>query len=103
ETTRDDRAALRIELARLAEIVRAIEKAQAGRMRGRHRAELLFELQPHGHRVDAEVLTGQTREEQFPAVLAFEGSTEGVGHLEPSLVIDACRRITPKHARLLHF
>src|SRR5262249_40862711 len=47
--------------------------------------------------------TGQAREEELPPVLAFKGGAKPVRHLEPSLVIDARRRIAPKHATLLHF
>ena len=63
-------------------------------------AELLLDLQPHRHRIDADVFAGQAGEEQLTAVLAFEQGAEGVRNLEPPLVIDASRRIAPKHATL---
>src|SRR5258706_15179199 len=72
-------------------------------MRGRHPAEFFFGFEPHGHWIDPDVFAGQACEKQFPAVLAFEEGAEGIRHLEPPLVIDASRRVAPKHAQLLHF
>ena len=82
----------------------AIEKPQrAGCVEGIC-AELLFDLEPHRHRIDADVLAGQARQEQFAPVLAFESATrKRVRDLEPSLVIDSRRRVAPEHAQLLHF
>ena len=70
---------------------------------GRHAAELFLQVQPYGHGIDPNVLTGQTGEEEFTAVLALEQGLKGIRHLESALVVDASRRVAPKHAQLLHF
>src|SRR6266498_2755136 len=66
-------------------------------MRRRHVADLVFHLEPHGHRVDADVLAGQAREEELTSVLRFEERAKRVRHLESALVIYAGRGITPEH------
>ena len=72
-------------------------------MGGCHRAKLLLDLEPHRHRIDAYEFAGDARQKQLASVFAFEQGTKGVRHLEASLVIDARRRVAPKHATLLHF
>ena len=42
-------------------------------------------------------------EEELTAVLILEKGLKGVRHLESALVVDASRRVAPKHAQLLHF
>jgi hypothetical protein len=99
---RDQHTALHVELRRLAEVVDPIEEAEPRRVRRRHPAQLLLDVEPDRHRIDPDVLARQARQEEFTAVLALEQGPEGVGHLEPTLVIDASRRVAPKHATLLH-
>jgi hypothetical protein len=69
---RNQHPPLYVELGDLAEVVHAIEKTQLCRMCGGHRAELLLDVEPHGHRVDADELAREAGNEQFAAVLAFE-------------------------------
>src|SRR5262245_2061886 len=66
-------------------------------MRRRHRAELLFDLGPHRHRIDADVVAVEARKEDLAAVLALHERPEHAGHLESSLVIDPGGLMTPKH------
>ena len=104
QADRNEHAALHVEFADLPVVVHAIEEAQPRRMgRWASRSSFCSSSEPHGHRVDADVLARQTRHEQFPAVLAFEQEPEGRRHLEPPLVIDSRRRVAPEHATLLHF
>src|ERR1700733_13108931 len=72
-------------------------------MRRRHGADLLFDLQPHGHWRNTHVLARQTREEKFAPVFAFAQGAKVFWHVESMRVIDTCRRVAPKHATLLHF
>ena len=106
QANRDDDAALRVELGGLSEVVHAIQIAQPRWMRRRHRAELLFDLEPDRQRIDADVLASKTCQEQFAAVLALEQSAKSIGDLESPFVIDASRRVAPKHTKpllSLHF
>src|SRR6187402_758030 len=68
----------------------------------RHRTELLLDLEPDGHRVDAYEFAGQAREEELAAELRFEQGPERGRDLEATLVVDPGRRIAPKHETLLH-
>src|SRR5262249_22992015 len=93
----DDDAALAVELGGLPEVIDAIEVAELRRVARRHACEFFLELEPHGQRKNANIFTGQAGEEELAAVLRLEERTEDVGHLESSFVIDAGRRVTPKH------
>ena len=72
-------------------------------MRGRNLAELALDLDPDGHRVDANRLAAEARDEQVTAVLGLDEGPERVGNLEPPLVIDFGGVVSPKHSLLLHF
>src|ERR1043166_3519282 len=68
----------------------------------RHRGKLFFALEPHGHRVNADVLAREAGQEDLPAVFLFDKTAKGVRNLEPPLVIDAGGGTTPEHETLLH-
>ena len=70
-------------------------------MRRRHLAELFFFLEPHGHRIDADVLAGQARDEQFTAVLGLEQGPKDVRDLESPFVIYASLFVASKHSKPL--
>src|SRR5688572_18187727 len=63
EVRRNDDAALTIEFAGLAEIIDAVEELQSSRVIVGNLRELLLDLQPQGHRIDADALPRQTRDE----------------------------------------
>ena len=54
-------------------------------MRRRHAAELLFDLEPHGHRIDADVLAGQAREEELRPYLLSSKDRKAFGTLSRPL------------------
>src|ERR1700704_177689 len=68
-------------------------------MRRRHLAELLFDVDPDGHRVQAHVFARQAGQEQLAAVLGLEVQTEDVRNLESALIIYAGLLVTSKHAQ----
>src|SRR6476620_11155641 len=45
----------------------------------------------------------QTGNEQFSPVFILDERAETVGDFESPPVVNFCRRVAPKHARLLHF
>ena len=64
-------------------------------MRGGHRAELLLDRLPDGHRVDADAVAGEAGDKEIPAVLPLDQGTEAVGDLESSLVINLGGGVAP--------
>src|SRR5712672_872229 len=68
-------------------------------MRGRHLAELFFNVDPDRHRVQTHVFARQAGEEQLAAVLGLEVRTKGVRNLESSLIIYSGLLVTSKHAQ----
>src|SRR5438477_12755482 len=72
QTDRNQDAALCIKLTHLAEVVDAIEVTQLRGIGGGNLTELLFLLEPDRHRIYADVLPRQAREEQLSAVLTLK-------------------------------
>src|SRR5205809_3749429 len=70
-------------------------------MRGRHPAELFFDLDPHRHRIEAHVFARQAGQEQLAAVLALEARTKDVRNLESALIIYTGLLVASKHTRPL--
>src|SRR4029077_4317884 len=85
----------------LSEKIHAIEKAQARGVGRRHLAELLLDVDPHRHRVEAHVVARQAGQEQLAAVLRLEARTKDVRNLESALIIYAGLFVSPKHTRPL--
>ena len=96
-------AALVVEFPGLAVVVHAAEEAEAGGMGGGDLGQLALDLDPHGHRVDADRVAGQARGEDSVAVLGLDDGPKRVGNLEPALVVNPGRRVPPKDSGLLHF
>src|SRR5215831_10966535 len=66
-------------------------------MRGGHLAKFPLDFKPDGHWINANEFAAQAREVKLPPVLAFEKRTKGVGHLQPSLIVDASGCVAPEH------
>src|SRR5262249_29570390 len=102
QADRNEHASLDVHLADLTEVVHALEEPQPRWMRGRHTAQLLFDLEPHRHRVNPHALSGQAGDEELTAIGALERHTKVARNLESSLVIDSGRRIASKHTKFRH-
>src|SRR3990172_3902630 len=66
-------------------------------MRGGNLCELALPFDPDRHRVDSYRIAVQAGQEQLAPVLLLDVRAEVVGDLQPSLVVDSCGKVAPKH------
>ena len=90
-------------LGDLAEVVHAVEEAEAGGVRRGHLGQLGLNPLPDRHGVDANAFAGQAGHEDLPAMGLLDERAESVRDLESPLVIDFCRGVPPEDGLLLHF
>ena len=57
-----------------------------------HLRELPLDLEPDRHRVDADTLPRQARDEDVRPLLVLNDPAKHRGHLQPALVVDPGRR-----------
>src|ERR1700741_4096747 len=91
EQLRDDDAALRVEFARLAVVVDAVEELDDRRMVPRRLRQPLLDGEPHTHWIDAHRFAGHARDEDVRPSLVLDQAAEERRNLQTPLFVDTCR------------
>jgi len=97
----DDDATLVIELARLTVVIDPVEEFQTRRMVSGHLHQPALDLEPDGHRIDADRLSGETRDEYIRPLLVLDVPSEAPRYLESAFIIDPGRG-APPHPVVVH-
>src|SRR6185295_20096215 len=98
----NDDASLRVELAGLAVVIDAVEKLEPRGMVGGDLRELLLDLEPHLHRIDADTLPRQAGDKDVRPLLVVNDPAKHRRHLQPALVVDPGWRASSE-TFFLHF